>query len=49
MLIQAIKIFTLRFGENLRMGMIQGEASLNCENMKQIHVMICEIVRHKKE
>ena len=47
MLIQAVKIFTVRFGENHGIGIIQGEGTLNCENMKQI--MICEIIRQEKD
>ena len=32
-LIQAVKITTVRFDENLRIGVIQGEVTLNCEKM----------------
>ena len=28
-----VKILTVRFGENLRIGMIQGEGTLNCEKV----------------
>ena len=45
MAIQAIKILTVRFGESLQIGVIEGGGTLNCAKVTQI--MIHEIVRYQ--
>ena len=45
-LIQSVKIMTVRFGENLHIGVRRGEGTLDCEKMTRISIH--EIFRYNK-